>query len=380
MSAESIDSSDGMRGSYGQMEAHPSDGGLITKRMALQDRGGDFIPANLNECVLARRLMRRSPPNVIGYRAVRASHATGALLIDQERGPRGNLHSFIHDTPSSARIRILRPLLTGLAEGLAALHGLGVMHGDLKAANVVLTAEHGFRIIDFGSCQFFRRCPPGTHNSACTYTSAPPEMFGVGPLPSADTLPKTDAYSLGTLMFECIFKRFYVDQAVRMRPEFEQLQQFEQFRDMHLRGMRLPTCPPRVPSDLHALMCRLLDPNPHTRLGVSELYELLTAGMPVVPAFLAKAAAKQQRTALRADAEVQLVRLCPHEHTLTLARHTASRFVALARRDATDGEIAACAAIATSLYQFYDVDNVRAAPGDVFAVLRTLDFEVPVPL
>ncbi len=370
-----------MRGSYGQMEPHPSDDGLITKRMCLQYSDGSLKASNINECVMARLLMKHPLPSVIGYRAVRASRATGTLLIDQERGVHGTLNDFIVAQPFAERICVLRPILTGLAQGLAGLHRMGVVHGDFKAANVVMTAESGVRIIDLGACQFIRSCPAGTHNRACTYTSAPPEMFDVGPPHTADTLPKTDAYSLGVLMYEFIFQMYYIDGSVTPYDGHDA------FRAMHIRGG--PPMMPRprtVPADMYAIMCRLLDRNAFTRLGVGALYELLTEGTPTFAALQvpkANKAFRWYRQPLRlvpTAADVQLVSLCTHRHTRTLAMGVAHRFMIEANRKATAGEITACAAIATSLYQYHDVDHVKAAVGDVLEVLCVLDFELPGPL
>lgn len=43
----------------------------------------------------------------------------------------------------------VRALGAGLAEGLAAIHAVGLVHRDLKPSNVIM-AENGPRIIDFG--------------------------------------------------------------------------------------------------------------------------------------------------------------------------------------------------------------------------------------
>ncbi|MGH3185234.1 MAG: serine/threonine-protein kinase, partial [Streptosporangiaceae bacterium] len=46
-------------------------------------------------------------------------------------------------------VRAVRELAAGLAEGLGAIHAVGVVHRDLKPANVLLAAD-GPRVIDFG--------------------------------------------------------------------------------------------------------------------------------------------------------------------------------------------------------------------------------------
>jgi eukaryotic-like serine/threonine-protein kinase len=50
------------------------------------------------------------------------------------------------------RLEVLGPILTGIAEALAAIHEHGVIHGDVKPANVFLPAGATFpvRLVDFG--------------------------------------------------------------------------------------------------------------------------------------------------------------------------------------------------------------------------------------
>lgn len=49
-------------------------------------------------------------------------------------------------------LAVLAPLLTGIAEALAAIHGHGVIHGDVKPANVFIPSGSSFpvRLVDFG--------------------------------------------------------------------------------------------------------------------------------------------------------------------------------------------------------------------------------------
>jgi len=62
--------------------------------------------------------------------------------------PGPSLADAVHDH-GPMRADVVRALAAGLAEGLAAIHAVGVVHRDLKPSNVLLAGD-GPRIIDFG--------------------------------------------------------------------------------------------------------------------------------------------------------------------------------------------------------------------------------------
>jgi serine/threonine protein kinase len=82
-----------------------------------------------------------------------------------------------------------------LAEGLAAIHGSGLVHRDLKPANIIMAGD-GPRIIDFGvaqSADATSLTTPGTVIGTCSFMS--PEQVR-----AYSATPESDVFSLGCVL------------------------------------------------------------------------------------------------------------------------------------------------------------------------------------
>ncbi|MGW4563004.1 serine/threonine-protein kinase [Streptomyces sp. NPDC004561] len=91
-------------------------------------------------------------------------------------------------------VGLVRTLGAGIALALSAIHAEGIVHLDLKPANVLLT-EDGPRVIDFGIAQIERLTEP-RRGFAGTYAYASPEQLRE----QRTFTPASDVFSLGTVL------------------------------------------------------------------------------------------------------------------------------------------------------------------------------------
>ncbi len=112
-------------------------------------------------------------------------------------------------------------ILSGIARGLAFLHGRGLVHGDLKPGNIYLTSEGQPKLLDFGTAA------PGRHGREPTlFAAAPPGRTPAYASPEAlvgDQLKfSDDIFSLGCVACELFsskhpFDRVQADEARERR-------------------------------------------------------------------------------------------------------------------------------------------------------------------
>jgi hypothetical protein len=152
------------------------------------------------------------------------------------------------DYRRSARI-VLR-----LAEALAYAHGQGVVHRDVKPANVLLDRDGQPLLTDFGLAALSDHAARLTQDGAALGTPlymAPEQAVGSGDEPT----PAADQYSLGVLFYELLTGR----------PPFAGPPELLRF--LH---QDLPPPPPRrfkpdVPRELEAICLKCLNKNPRQR-------------------------------------------------------------------------------------------------------------------
>ncbi|KAG8713418.1 hypothetical protein FRC08_013280, partial [Ceratobasidium sp. 394] len=108
----------------------------------------------------------------------------------------GDLRTYINQRPSVNRFE----LCIQIADGLAYLHSIGIIHGDLKGANVLISKAGTAALIDFGNAALGESTLQFTQTGSNNFISArwaAPELFTGGKHNAA-----SDVYALGMTILE----------------------------------------------------------------------------------------------------------------------------------------------------------------------------------
>ena len=155
-----------------------------------------------------------------------------------------------------------------MCRAVAAVHRAGLLHGDIKAHNVM--REEGGRnvLMDFGAgkdldLDFLRAYMGGADDFAGTPLYLAPEVFAGSPRTKA-----TDVYSLGVLLFRLVTKRYPVEGDTRADVE----EAHRRHTRTHLRDVR-----PDLPDEFVSIVESALDQDPRKRFQTAGAFEIALA-------------------------------------------------------------------------------------------------------
>jgi serine/threonine-protein kinase len=116
----------------------------------------------------------------------------------------------------------------GIAEGMAAAHARGIVHGDLKPGNVIIDAAGGVKIMDFGLAR--RKSPDASASQSVAWSqqtsqglSGTPAYMSPEQSQGQPLTPASDVFSLGLILFELLGGR----QAISAANVLEALRQID---------------------------------------------------------------------------------------------------------------------------------------------------------
>jgi hypothetical protein len=158
---------------------------------------------------------------------------------------------------------VVARLVSVLCDALAAAHAVGVIHRDVKPANVMITrTAPGLRLLDFGISKLYDEAgEDGTTRTGVVLGTpsymAPEQMGG-----AQGVTDRADVYAVGVTLFLLLTGQLPFDDATPHEYRLAAM-----LRDApDVRSLR-----PDVPAPLSRLVARCLEKNPPSRPGAREL-------------------------------------------------------------------------------------------------------------
>jgi CheY-like chemotaxis protein len=149
----------------------------------------------------ARALAAIHHHNVVTVYAFHADSQPPFLVMERAAGRR--LDVALDDGRPFSVTRALR-ILRQIADGLDAIHYVRLVHGDVKAGNVLLDDDDHVKLVDVGLAPLLQRMSPGQMFGTTAYIS-PERALALVSEPWLAT--RSDVYSFGVLCFEMLTGR-----------------------------------------------------------------------------------------------------------------------------------------------------------------------------
>ena len=239
---------------------------LLTQRavaVKVLDRGAAADPALRDAFVRdARALAGLSHPNIVLILGGGESEGSPFIVMELVEGP--SLAERLVRGPLS--LGAATRVATQIASALAFAHEKGIVHGDLKPANVLLTLDDIAKVTDFGLAR------PPTDDATTPQLFATAQYVAPERVEGRTATPAADIYGLGLILYEMLVGK----------PPFESEQAAVLLRD-HL--LRAPVPPsflrPSLPRRTDEVVLKALAKRPELRYATvrefSERIERLTA-------------------------------------------------------------------------------------------------------
>ena len=146
----------------------------------------------------AKALARLRHPNIVGVLDYDEHEGAPYIVMELVRGV--TLESQLHHEGRTLPLPRVAAIFDALLHGLEAAHAAGIVHRDMKPENVLLLADEGLKILDFGIALM---AEPGTdvRLTATGVIQGTPLYMSPEQCRGRDVGPRADIYSVGVMLF-----------------------------------------------------------------------------------------------------------------------------------------------------------------------------------
>ncbi len=191
----------------GMSEVYRARNELLDRAVAIKF----LLPELATDARAVRRFMKE------GQLASKVRHPNVVDILDVDKDPTGvpfMVQDYLRGEDLDAHVLVkggrltadeALEILTPIAEALGYAHGCGVVHRDVKPANIFLSLEHGRcipKLVDFGIAHIHTKNATATATAVDTGTPAymsPEQIYS-----PADVGPPTDVWAFGVVLYEVL--------------------------------------------------------------------------------------------------------------------------------------------------------------------------------
>ena len=182
---------------------------LVAIKFITPDKAGDDS-ARRRLVREARAAAALDHPNICGVYEV-IVEPDGRACIVMQYTPGQTLAEKLAAGPLDVRQAL--SITADVAAALAAAHKQDLIHRDVKPQNIMLSADHGAKLLDFGLAVHQHPGDAAVTDTTATSLTSPGVLVGTLPYMSPEQVAqrpldaRTDLFSLGAVLYECLTGR-----------------------------------------------------------------------------------------------------------------------------------------------------------------------------
>lgn len=150
-------------------------------------------------------------PNIVGVQHILSANNTAYIVMDYEDGE--TLDSYMNRLGRPLTYKEAKIIFNPLLDGLRAIHDRGLLHLDIKPANIFLRRDDSPVLIDFGGARHqLGQASRLVSFLVATDGFAPNEQYAGSAL---NLKPVTDIYAMGATLYYCLTNQIPAEAQIR---------------------------------------------------------------------------------------------------------------------------------------------------------------------